>query len=325
MSELANSYGPYRCTQTVAAVCSTEYLTRRARWVDPLAGADELPPRRNWRNDFAFDDNDDAGTAPRTLPPSRSDKRLSPLRFITPGTFGAAVVLFFLPWTELSCDGPTGRMQLLTQSGYQSAAGEASEGDGFAKLREVGGETGERKAGGKVDLDELRKDARQKGAAGKGSADKADRAPVLWIYLAVLAAGAVVPVFLAAHRARGTFVIGFAGLALFVLGLQAATGFPLADAAADFNSQSSQLRDAGKGAPVVLKTGPKMEMKATYLPSFCGLDPGAPDDRCSRAGSKLSVARCRRTGTAAAGCRRIGTRQRTTVSPVGLNSHYPFR
>lgn len=218
-------------------------------------------------NDFAFDD--DGGVPARRPRPESAAGRLSLLRFLTPGTFGAAVLLFFLPWTDLSCDGPTGRMQLLTQSGFQSAAGEASEGDGFATLRDSKGVPGGRKAGARVDLDELRNDARQKGAAGNESAGKVDRAHALWVYLALLVGGAVVPVLLAARRVRGAVVLGFTGLALLVLGVQAATGFPLADAAADFNNQASQLRNAGKGGPgPEFKLDARMEMRSSYLASF---------------------------------------------------------
>jgi hypothetical protein len=107
-------------------------------------------------NSFSFDDNDDASPSPRPAP-VRPSGRSSPLRFISPGTFGMAVILFFLPWTDLSCNGPKGKVQLVTQSGFQSATGEASEGDGFAKLREQEGLQTGKKAAPKFDLDELRK------------------------------------------------------------------------------------------------------------------------------------------------------------------------
>lgn len=221
-------------------------------------------------SDFSFDDGDDAPT-PHNPEAKRAAGGSSPVRFISPGTFGIAIVLFFLPWTDLSCNGPKGKIQLVTQSGLQSATGEASEGDGFARMREAEGIPGAKKADAKFDLDELKRNPFQREAAGKGNSDKTEKAYLLWVYLVLLIGGAVVPVLLAATRLRGTLILGFAGLALLLLGLQLLIGFPLGNAAADFNNEMKQIGDLGKNAVgPQINIGGKMEMKSSFLPAFFG-------------------------------------------------------
>ena len=216
-------------------------------------------------NDFDYDDDD--APAPRRSKRDRAKARPSPLRWISPGTFGAAAILFFLPWTDLSCNGPTGKMQLVTQSGYESAVGEGSEGEGFSKLREMGPMGGGNKADVKFDFKEIR----NKGPAGKANTDKEEKAPLLWVYLVLLVAGAIVPVLVAQNQVRGAIILGLVGFAILLLVLQMILGFPLANMAADFNKEIKDMGDLGKGGMGPdLKLGGKMEMKSSYLMAFWG-------------------------------------------------------
>jgi hypothetical protein len=219
-------------------------------------------------NDFNSDDEDDVPSSRRRRPERSAGRRWSPLRFVSPGTFGAAVILFFLPWTDLSCNGPTGKLQMVTQSAYQSAVGEASEGEGFDKLREMGGPQVGKKGEVRLDLNELRRNP-MPGPGGKEKEDKTEKAPLLWLYLGLLVAGAVVPVLLPTAQIRGAIIIGFVGFALLLLVLQMILGFPLANTAADFNKEMTQREDVGRN-PLGpdLKLGGKMEMKSSYLLSF---------------------------------------------------------
>lgn len=179
-----------------------------------------------------------------------------------------AVLLFFLPWTDLSCNGPTGRMQIVTQSGLQSAIGEASEGGGIARQREEQERMTGKKANNKLDLGELRREQIQKVGAGNKD-DGPEKAPMLWLYLVVLLAGSIVPAILAANRLRGGLVLGFAGFAVLLLLIQLLIGFPLASTAAEFNTDTKKVGNVGKniGMGEANMFG-KMEMKCSYLPSF---------------------------------------------------------
>ncbi len=221
-------------------------------------------------DDFTYDDADDAPPRRRS---DRPPERPSVWRFLSPGTFGVAVILFFLPWTDLSCNGPTGKMQMITQSGYQSAVGEASEGEGFAKLREeMGPQPGMpgMKAEVKLDANDFLKKIHQKGAE-KETADTTEKAPLLWLYLVLLVAGAVVPVVLPTAQIRGAIILGFVGFAVLLLVLQMVLGFPLANDAAKANSEMKQAGDMGRnGFGPGLKLGGKVEIKSSYLPSFWG-------------------------------------------------------
>lgn len=240
----------------------------RSRRRDDDDDRDDRPrsPRRDDNNDY------DDPPPPRRRGPDRSKSRSSPLRFITPGTFGMAVLLFFLPWTDLSCNGPTGRMQLATQSGLQSAIGEASEGDGIARQREEQERLTGKKANNKLDFGELRRDPLQKGAAGKKD-DGPEKAFLLWPYFLILIAGAIVPVLLAANLMRGVAVLGFSGVAILLLVIQLLIGFPLANAAADMNAEIKKTAGPAKQAGMMdakldMQIGGMMEMKCSYLPSF---------------------------------------------------------
>ncbi len=208
-------------------------------------------------NNFTFDGDEGISNHRRS-----GSIRSAPLRLISPGTFGVGVVLFFLPWTDLSCTESKGKMQLVTQSGFQSATGDASEGDGFAKLAQEGVQV-EKKP--KFDLNELRNNPFQKQA---NENEKSEKAPLLWLYLLLLIGGAIVPVLLPAVKLRGAMTLGLAGLAILVLIVQLLIGFPLPNTANEFNREM-KAADVGKGdlGPGLNLAG-KMEMKSSYRPAF---------------------------------------------------------
>jgi len=186
-------------------------------------------------------DSDLDAPAPR---PARPPAKSSPLRFVSPGTFGAAILLFFLPWTQVTCNGPTGAAQLATQTGFEAALGDVSPGAELVRLRE---------------LDEAQGGAKGPAANPMGmrlpAAGKKERtkpAHILWGYAGLLALGAVGPVWVAKRRDRGMAVLLLAGLALGVLGVLMASGFPLDTAVAE------------------QQPGAKKTMVFSYLPSFWG-------------------------------------------------------
>jgi hypothetical protein len=210
-------------------------------------------------SDFAFDDDEEDAEYER---PRTRRVRSSPLRWVTPGTFGLAAILFFLPWTDLSCNGPTGRVQLVSQSGMQSAAGTYSEGEAIRELRER-----KAKGGAKPGMDGLGE--LNLNPKGDGKKDGPDAAPILWVYLAMLLAGAGVAV--APNRLRGAMVTGFAAVSLLVLLLQVGIGLPLPKAAAESNEK---MEKAGPAGGAVLKVDNMDELRemarirSSYLPSF---------------------------------------------------------
>lgn len=212
-------------------------------------------------SDFAYDDDEEDAEYER---PRRRRVRSSPLRWVTPGTFGLAAILFFLPWTDLSCNGPTGRVQLATQSGMQSAAGTYSEGEAIRELREK-----KAKAGAKAGADgfgEFKLNAK-----GDAKKDGPDAAPLLWVYLAMLLAGAGVPVAMAENRFRGAMVTGFAAVSLLVLLLQVGIGLPLPKAAAESNAKLDKDGPVGGGNLKMDNMDELREMariRSSYLPSF---------------------------------------------------------
>ena len=151
---------------------------------------------------YSLDDDDDDDYDPR---PRRPRARMSPFRFISPGTFGLAVLLFFLPWTDVSCQAKGMKSeQLVTQSGYQSAVGEVTEGEAFKKQ-------GVGPPGAKADKPEKLLTDPKKG--GKDGKEEKETAPLLWVYLLLLVGGVAAPAFIAPDKVRGAVVVGLAGCA----------------------------------------------------------------------------------------------------------------
>jgi hypothetical protein len=244
---------------------------------DEIEVEEEVRPRARRRADDDEDDEDDRPRRRRATGGGAAPV----LRFVSPGTFGLAVVLFFLPWTDLHCHGPKGKIQLFTQSAYQSAVGEVSEGDGFSELKK---EFGGADAGAKGPKpSELFAQGKHPGgkADGDGKEDGPDKAPLLWVYLGFVVLGALLPTAIADPRARGALVLGFAALALLVAAGSAAAGLPLAKTADDFNKEMKGVDVGGfgglgglGGGKAGAKPGGKLadaitpEMKCSYLLSF---------------------------------------------------------
>jgi len=204
------------------------------------------------RRDDYYDDEDD-DYEPRR---KRGGRGATVLRFISPSTFTFAAVLFFLPWTDLSCYSFQGKKQLVVQSGYQSTTGEYSEGSAFVEARrEMQAEgVGEEN----LQLSDLKKATKQHG---EDENDGPDKTPLLWLYFGLLIAGALVPVLIGGARLRGIAILAFAVLAFLILTIQTA---------ADFNKQMendiNEAKKVGAGGPF----GDEMKpvLTCTYLPCY---------------------------------------------------------
>lgn len=164
---------------------------------------------------------------------------------------------------------------MITQSGYQSATGGYSEGDGIAQMRAMKEKQTGKRSDDKLDLSDLTDGGMgPKPPGGAKSKKDPDKAPLLWLYLALVVAGAAVPVFLAPARLRGAVVTAFAGLAVLVLVIQLVVGFPLGNVAADASKQMQQALDAGKkagqggGMAMDPELAEMMKVKSSYLVSF---------------------------------------------------------
>jgi hypothetical protein len=162
----------------------------------------------------------------------------SPLQVFSPVQLLFCLVLFFLPWIELSCTpppevtsgkagqeeiakfkketgvDPTRPIGIVNQTGLQIATGKSSESSDFKKImeamkKEMGGAGG----GLNVKEDPSKKDL--------------DKAPFLYVYLLALVGGIVLGFVPWASPARKFLVLGLCLLALGVVGIQAAVGFPM--------------------------------------------------------------------------------------------------
>ena len=147
------------------------------------------------------------GVAPRTAPPPAAQqltilKDGDNTRTLRLSTLAAALVLFFLPWLELKCAG----QRFAYQSGVQTVLNRLSPDGDLLEMAKMGGRTGQTDA-----MEE------------KEFGEKAGTS-----YLAAGALLCVVIAFAVAFGASGRAASGvMAGLALALLGLQAAVGFPL--------------------------------------------------------------------------------------------------
>jgi hypothetical protein len=162
---------------------------------------------------------------------------MNPLRFLTPAQLVICLVLFFLPWIEMSCTlppeatkgadkeelaefrkktgvDPTRPIGMINQSGLQIATGDSSLASDFKRIeekmkQEVGGAGG----GFKMEKDPTK--------------EKKETAPLLFAYPVALVAAIVFALVPWVSPARKFLAMGFCLAAFGVVGLQAAIGFPL--------------------------------------------------------------------------------------------------
>jgi hypothetical protein len=178
----------------------------------------------------------------------------SPLQLFSPVQLVFCLILFFLPWIELSCQfppelvkdapkeeleqmkkefgvDPTRPIGLVTQSGLQIASGDASVSSDFEKLSE--------KKGGAV------KNARPFDP--KREKKDGETAPLLYLFPVAVVAGIVLGFVPWPGVARKAVLAGCCLLALGVVGIQAAIGFPLDK---EIAKQKDQLKGFGGGGGI---------------------------------------------------------------------------
>lgn len=185
------------------------------------------------------------------------------MRFLASGNFLFAAAIFFLPWLDVRCEMAGQRLIILEQSGYEAASGKFSEGSDIRKMREMandmGGGAGAKKDAPKNDL-----------IPGMGEANEEAKAPVLWIWLGLVGAGAVLCIAIPGRtgwRAGAILCILGAGGAL---GYQTAVGFPVAKEL----EKKMEAEDAKKKDNNVprMQGMPDMKMKniivVKYQPAF---------------------------------------------------------
>ena len=214
------------------------------------AQEDDAPKAKKKSRDEEYDDEDE-------FSPSRAarKKRASAnpfhkiTRFVSPGPFLLLTFLFFLPWTDLSCNTKEfGNQQFVTQSGFQAASGGYSEGSALAQVK------GDRKATKPGDAK---------------SEKEPEKAFLLWLYLLLLVAGLGLPIALGNIRWRGLSVVGLAGLAAMILGVQTIIGLPLSKAAAEMKQEQEKemkaVKAAGASGP---SASPEVAVQSSFLISF---------------------------------------------------------
>jgi hypothetical protein len=215
-----------------------------------------------------FDDRDDLPD--EDVRPVRRRCRSSPIRFVSPTTFGFAAILFFLPWTDISCNGPRGKEQLVTQSGFQSATGTYTEGEFVSRMANrnapvPNGEVNKKQAGKpKADDPMIVNEAKKK---------EKFSAPLLGLYALWLLIGVIAPFAIASDWSRGWIVLLAALLALFVLGAQAIVGFPLENLTKEMNDKmdADRRQRGGRGAEENMGAelaAALVAIKFSYLPAF---------------------------------------------------------
>jgi hypothetical protein len=177
------------------------------------------------------------------------------MRFVAIGNFLFAIIMFFLPWIDVRCEmGAQQSKSLVEQSGYQIAVGETSEGDAFkdaerefAKVGGMGGAKMKRN-------DEFKK-------------LKTDAVPLLWGFVGLLGAGAVLCLVIPGKAWRTGALIGALGAGA-VLGIQTAQGFPIEKKFKDEMEKDKDNQPKAKGnADLDLGIGAP-RIVVTYKPGY---------------------------------------------------------
>jgi hypothetical protein len=166
------------------------------------------------------------------------------MRLLASGSFLFAVGVFFLPWLDLRCEMGSQKMSLITQSGYEVAAGKYSEGEDLKKLQEQFG-------GGKQN------DNNKK--AGPNGEQGPKEAPVLYGFAGAAALGVLLCLVVQGKAWRAAAVVCALG-ALGVLGYQTATGFPMQDNVRQMEEQQKKQDEERKKLMANAKAPPQMQM-----------------------------------------------------------------
>ena len=187
------------------------------------------------------------------------------MRFIASFNFLFAIGAFFLPWIDIRCEVKKGDSYgLLTQSGYEIATGEATEGDAKERIEKQ--------------MKDMGMPVNQKQPQGAGMGPKIEKgniekAPVLWGFVGALGAGAVLCLILPGNLWRIGAAIAMVG-ALGVLGYQMNEGFPAAKkvqaAQAEIDAMKANAGQAPGGMKVQAMPGMDFDPRyfVVYKPGF---------------------------------------------------------
>ncbi|MBI3409238.1 MAG: DUF4339 domain-containing protein [Planctomycetes bacterium] len=181
-----------------------------ARKVLKPARLDRTASRRREDDDFEDDSPARAPTGPKSEFPGR---------LITPGFFVIALLMFFLPWIEVRCNG----FPVISQSGLQASVGAYSETLFFAQEKQNRAQMG---MGFRLVDDE-----------------KAPVAPLLLLYGAIVLAGIVLGLVLRAGTGRMAALGSCGAVAFFLMIIQLSIGFPIAKQVAKANADQNLRKD----------------------------------------------------------------------------------
>jgi hypothetical protein len=155
------------------------------------------------------------------------------LRVASPSMLIAALVLFCLPWVNVSCRTPDGDMLRVSQTGLQSALGKSTV--------SIHGNDGTVRVGDSL-LDGPNALAGDNDFGAPRTGGDVDAAPLMLLYAVVLIGGAVAGFVVPTDRPRMAAVGGCGAAAAALLMLQLVAGFPLTSNIPVEMANSTQLQ-----------------------------------------------------------------------------------
>jgi hypothetical protein len=173
------------------------------------------------------------------------------MRFLSCISFLFAIGAFFLPWIDVRCEGNGKSYGIRTQSGFEIATGESSEGDAREKIEQE-----MKDLGIPVKKEDMQpKEVRQ---------EKYEKVPVLWGFVGCLGFGAFLCLVMPAGAAwRAGAIIAALG-AGGVLAYQLSEGFPMVH---QLDEEMAKEKKKQKANPIQLNlTEPKLVV--VYKPGF---------------------------------------------------------
>jgi hypothetical protein len=171
------------------------------------------------------------------------------MRFLSSGSFLFAIGVFFLlPWLDVRCEAGGESKSLMTQSGYEVAAGKVSENE--AAKEGMGGQGFKQ--------------------PGPGGAKAVEASPILYCYVAVVGLGALLSLVLPKGIWRQGVICCVAG-AVAVMVIQLAHGFPIDVDIREFQEgRDKRMPAAGANPGAQMFGGPLggAKIKVSYAPGY---------------------------------------------------------
>jgi hypothetical protein len=168
------------------------------------------PPRRRREEDDDYEED--------RQPAERSQ---FPGKFVSPGFFLFAVLMFFLPWVDVRCNGFTAA----SQSGFQACQGDYTESVIMAERRL------HNQPGFRLNNERIKP------------------APLLWVYGLLVVAGLVLGLALPIGKARMIALTVCAVVAFGLMIMQLAIGFPIAEQVAKANADPNMRQQIRNEQP----------------------------------------------------------------------------